>query len=195
MKINLFPSIIILLSATVLMTGCSSAPSCINVVPPKVNLTGEKTVIERQIVGDYQEIEKNAWAISSVKRPSTGTTPGGVPKGDGKLIAAMNTRERLLSEIGEYKKEGALGESKSGYLTYIKTSKYESDKLLKKQLMGVMQEENGARKTIFLRCTLSAGKEDRERAAIFGKNFAEEMKALANKNDWIQKSNGQWVRK
>ncbi len=194
MKINLFSTILII-SGAMFVSSCSSSPSCLNVVPPKVNLTGEKTVIERQIIGDYQEIEKNAWAISSVKRPSTGTNPKGVRKGDAKLIAAMEIREQHLNEIGEYKKDGALGESNTGYLKYIKVAKYESDRLLKKQLMKIMQEENVARRTIFLRCTLSAGKEDETRAAAFGKTFAKERAALANKNDWIQESSGQWVRK
>ena len=68
---------LILAPAVFLITGCASSSSCISIVPPPVNLTGEKTSVERQIVGDYEEIEKDAWAISSVKTSVSDTRQEG----------------------------------------------------------------------------------------------------------------------
>ena len=62
-----FLVITILLIPLYSLTGCSSGPSCITVTPPKVNMTTEKTAIERQIIGEYRELEKDAWAISSAR--------------------------------------------------------------------------------------------------------------------------------
>jgi len=187
--------IILILCGAAIFTGCSSTPSCLNVVPPKVNLTGEKTVIERQIIGDYRELEKGAWTVSSVKRPSTGTNPEGNRTGDPELIRAINIREQNLKIIRDYKNEGAIGETNAGYISYIKNAKCESNRLLKNQLMGIIKKENSARKTIFVRVTSVKGKPDDVKSKAYAGEFANEMKALAMKNDWVQDNNGNWVRK
>ncbi len=188
-------SAILILAAGPFIWGCSSTPSCLNVVPPKVNLTGEKTVIERQIIGDYEEIEKDAWAVSSVKRPSTGTEPEVKKTADSEMLKAMNIREKNLPIIRDHKNSGALGESNKGYLSYIKNEKYESNRLLKNQLLDLIKSENSARKTIFTRATLTGGKPDEAKASAFGAEFSRELQALAQKNDWIQNNEGNWVRK
>jgi len=66
--------ILILCASLVIHSGCSSTqncmkgmPSCIEITPPDINLTGERTVIERQVIGDYRELEKDAWIVSSVQ--------------------------------------------------------------------------------------------------------------------------------
>ena len=91
-------SIIIIISAVIslsLYAGCSSGPSCITVVPPTINLTGEKTVIERQIVGDYRELEKDAWSISSVKTTTGKSASQGQISGDPEIVKAVKIRDYL----------------------------------------------------------------------------------------------------
>lgn len=187
--------ILIITTIALFITGCSSTPSCLNIVPPEVNLTGEKTVIERQIVGDYEELEEDAWTISSVKRPSTGTTPGGKNAGDPEIIKSMRIMESLLESISIFKKEGAIGEANTGYLEYMKTARIDSNKNLKRQVLSLIKTENSSRKTIFLRTTMTSGKYDNVKASEFGKEYAKEQRALAKKGEWIQTASGNWVRK
>lgn len=193
-------SIIITISAIIflsLYTGCSSGPSCITVVPPTINLTGEKTVIERQIVGDYRELEKDAWSISSVKTTTGKNASQGQISGDPEIVKAVKIRDYLSDKLLAYKKEGAAGETAGGYVAYRETRKYESSPELKKALMLVIEEENRARKTIFTRSLINIeGKEPaKEKIENFGKLFAEEQRAVAEKGDWIQDNSGRWTRK
>ena len=185
------------------LLGCSSKipflkdiPSCCLISPPDVHLTGEKTVVERQIVGDYRELEKDAWIISSVRtniQRSKGTTIGG----DEYILKALKIREFHEDKIRRYKDQGAVGEKNNGFIAYIRHSKYESDKNLKNILLRVAEEENKARKIIFERTLIKSGiKEPREKdIEAFGKIFAEEQRALAIKNDFIQDKSGTWIRK
>ncbi|HPS86949.1 MAG TPA: DUF1318 domain-containing protein [Spirochaetota bacterium] len=184
-------------AAAIITAGCSSTPSCINIVPPNVNLTGEKTVIERQIVGDYMELEKDAWTISSVKTAVAKKNLSGKMSGDPELFKYMKVREFHYDKIKEYKSEGALGEANTGYVQYMETKKYESSPAEKKILLTVIDEENRARKKIFDRLIFISKGSEPEKAEIdfFGKVFAEEQRGLASKDEWIQENSGKWGRK
>ncbi len=44
--------------------------SCCSIVIPPVTLTGSKTAVERQIIGDQPELEKDVWMVASAKTAS-----------------------------------------------------------------------------------------------------------------------------
>lgn len=193
-------NIIIIISAIILVsfyTGCSSVPSCITVVPPTISLTGEKTVIERQIIGDYRELEKDAWSISSVKTTTGRSASQGQISGDPEIVKAVKIRDYISDKVLAYKKEGAIGESATGYVAYRETKKYESSPDLKNALMLVVEDENSARKTIFTRSLINIEGVEPGKAKVenFGRLFAEEQRAIAEKGDWIQDNSGRWIRK
>ncbi|MBP7584607.1 MAG: DUF1318 domain-containing protein [Spirochaetes bacterium] len=183
-------------AAAALAAGCSSMsniPSCCWIAPPEISLTGQKTVIERQIVGDYRELEKDAWVVSSVKTNMAGT------KGsrDDEIFAAFRKRAELKDAVRRYMDEGAVGETNLGLLGYVGTPAYERDANQKKALMAVMGQENGARKTIFRRTLVKTGiaSPSEEQVTSLGRRFAEEQRAFAKVNDWIQGNDGKWSRK
>ncbi len=176
----------------------STVLACVTIEIPTPTITGEKTVIERQIVGDYRELEKDAWIISSVKtniQRKRGTTS--VIGGDRILFMALKIREFHRDKIRDYKNSGAIGEGNEGYIVYRKAARYEKDRDLKGILLRVMEEENRARKTIFRRSLMRSGVETpgEKEMLNFGRVFAKEQRALAQTNDWIQEENANWVRK
>lgn len=191
-----FPCMLVII--TLGTSGCSSMPSCCVISSPKINLTGEKTVVERQIVGEYREIEKDSWVISSVKttvQRSGGT--GTAASGDPELFLALKVRDFHLDKIRKYKDRGILGETSAGYVQYMKSDEIEKDKKGKDLLQTLMDNENGARKQIFTR-TLFLAKNKQPSAdeiAAFGKIFSQEQRAMAQKNDWVQDDAGRWVKK
>jgi hypothetical protein len=206
MKINMIKSeimnqikqyiIVSIIICSALLNGCATGtPSCIDFVPPKVQFTGEKTVVERQIIGDYRELEKDAWVVSSVQ--SSMVPAGRSVRGDRVLFSAMQVREFHKPKIRKYKDESAIGEGNTGLIYYRRTSKYEKSQELKKILMVVLQEENKARAIIFKRSIVLSGKTKPSESEIktFAEQFSREQQALAIKNDWIQNSKGVWVRK
>lgn len=188
---------IISLSAAVMAAaGCASSPHCCLIAPPSLTLTPEKTPIERQIVGDYMELEKDAWIVSSVKttygaRSSVNTT------GDPEIIKAEKVRQFHADVLSAYKSEGAAGEGNDGFVVYMKTDKYEADPAQKKILLAVLDEENSARKIIFRRSLFAIyGKEpSADETSAFGKIFGDEQRVLAAKGEWVQENSGKWVKK
>jgi hypothetical protein len=186
---------VVIISCLTAFTSCSS---CISITPPNIVITGERTAIERQITGEYQELEKDAWIVASaptsVNRTGSDEIAAG---GDPELLRALKVREFHKEKIRAYKDEGALGEGYDGYVAYIKNSRYENDSHNKELLMKLVSEENLARKTIFLHGLIQGGKTDPgpEDLAEFGRAFAVEQAALVRKNDWIQDKNGIWSQK
>ncbi len=179
------------------LTGCSSSPSCCVIVPPDINLTGQKTVVERQIIGDYRELEKDAWAVSSVRTAAGKKNISGKMSGDPELFKYMKVREYHTDKIREYKVEGAIGEAGSGYIQYIESKKYESSPAEKKLLMVLIEEENKSRQGIFNRSIFLAKGSEPSKGEVesFGREFAEEQRAIAAKDEWVQGTSGRWERK
>jgi len=195
-------SIIFIILVGIVIFGCSGTdrviPSCCLISPPNIYMTGEKTVIERQIVGDYRELEKDAWIISSVSsNVQRGKISPVVAGGDKDLLLALKIREFHQSKIRKFKDEGGIGERHDGFIEYIHNLRYETNSTLKKILLRVIDEENKARGIIFKRTLIRSGLEKPGKKEIldFGCRFAEEQRALARRNDWVQGVPGQWERK
>ena len=177
---------------------CSSAsclkgmPSCIEIHPPAINITGEKTALERQLIGEYKEIEKDAWVASTVMLPSKGER-NAVLVEDEDTVKALHIRELNIDKINVYKDEGILGETYDGYVSIVDDKKLQSrnDNAL---IRSLVEDENNARQIIFMKST---GATDKNHPIViqFGRDFAKEQHAKAKKGHWIQKDNGRWVRK
>lgn len=201
MKYKFYILYIILFIAASLLGGCATAerilPSCCMFSIPTPQLTSEKTALERQIVGDYKELEKDAWIISSVRTSVQKGKGASAAAGDEKLLKAMKVREFHENKIRKYKDEGALGERNDGLIEYRSAAKYDSDSKEMEILRTVIDEENKARKTIFIRSLTGSGTAEPGEKDInaFGKIFAQEQAALAKKNDWVQEDSGMWIRK
>ncbi len=178
-------------------SGCKSTPSCLSVVPPSLNLTSDKTVVERQIIGDYMELEKDAWIISSVKTSHSSGRSRADMTGDPELLKAEKVRSFHAERLQAYKAEGAAGEGSDGFAAYIESGKYESDPAQKKILLAVLDEENMARRIIFRRSLFIMNNTDPSADEIraFAKIFAGEQRTLAGKGEWIQENSGKWVKK
>lgn len=184
------------LAAALYSAPACNSPHCCLIEPPSLNITPEKTGIERQIIGDYMELEKDAWTVSSVKT-SCGDGSSGNITGDPEMLKAEKVRSFHAGKLAEYKTEGAAGEGNNGFVSYIKTDKYEADPVRKKILLSVLEEENSARKIIFTRSLFAINGKDPsgDDLGSFGRIFADEQRLLAAKGEWIQENSGTWVRK
>lgn len=183
-------TLIAMIAAITVFSGCI-------VSPPKVRLTGEKTLVENQVIGEYREIEPDAWAVSSAKTGVQRQKSSSTVAGDETIFNAMKIRSLNDERIRSYKNEGALGETASGLVAYHTADKYEKEEVLKKNILVLADEENKARESIFRQSAVIAGKTQPVAADIdaVAKRFAAEQRDLAKKNDWIRESNGTWTRK
>ena len=174
-------------------TGCSSG--CLVIAPPDIHMTGQKTVIERQIVGEYKELEKDAWIISSVNNSLGGNSQSGSQVVNRKLYVAMQVREFNKKAIRGYKDKGIVGETSEGLLKVMSKKGLSKPDVTK--LNAIVKEENRTRNEIFTISLTMIKKNDisKEEIKAFGREFADEQRALAKTGDWIQMKNGSWVKK
>jgi hypothetical protein len=165
--------------------------------PPAVRLTGEKTLVENQVIGEYREIESDSWAVSSAKTGVQRQKGSSSVAGDDIIFNAMKIRELNSERIRSYKNEGALGETAAGLVAYRPLDKYEKDSDLKRNILSLIDEECRARTKIFIRSAELAGKvkPSADDTAAVAKAFAADQLNLSKKNDWILESNGTWTRK
>jgi len=187
--------LIFIIIATLFITGCSSG--CIAISPPNINLTSEQTVIERQIIGDYKEIEKDAWVISSVKTSENRHNNKMTKIGDEKTFLAMQIRELHRKKIRKYKNSSVIGENFNGYISYLKNKEYENDLNKKSILLIILKEENKARKNIFIGTVRSIihEKPSNDQLSLIGRKFAIQQREIAKDGDMIQLENGLWEKK
>jgi hypothetical protein len=177
---------------------CSSKPSCCLIRPPEIHLTGEKTVLERQIIGEYDELEQDAWAVATVKSSlqRRGAVPA-VSAGDPELFKAMKVREFHEDKLRKLKNSGYVGETRNGLVGLVDSNRVILKGKEKEQVASIIKNENSARKTIFrivLTRRLKRAPSEKESRA-FSLAFAREQRALAHKNDWIEDSSGKWEKK
>ena len=158
------------------------------IIPPKFQLTGERTLVEKQIAGEYRELEEDAWIVSTIKTNLDSEKNEG-SSGDSDSLSAV----RIMNQerISSYKAEGAVGESFFGTLKYRESAKYEKDKTLKDRLMRVIQTENDARSEIVKSGAAVSAKKESDQFRLFG----EEQRRNALPGEWIEIAEGKWVKK
>lgn len=180
----------------ILMLVAAGTSAC-TIVPPKISITGEKTVIERQITGEYLELETDAWVVSSVKTLSAAKGESAAGAADEELMSAINVRSFHSGKIERYKREGVVGENAKGFIAYRATSVYEKNKREKDILTAVIKNENNARLTVFKRTLFLRNKivPTQEEINAFGISFAAEQREAAAEGSWIQNTDGKWIQK
>ena len=182
----------LVIPVAVLSTACT-------IVPPKISITGEKTVIERQIIGEYRELEPDAWVVSSVKTlPRETGEKQAVTGSDEELVTAIKIRQFHKDKVARYKSEGAMGEAFTGLVAYRPVEQYEKKKEEKDILMAVIKNENDARLVIFRRSLFLREKKEPTKDEVdnFGRTvFAAEQRELAGSGEWIQDAGERWIRK
>jgi len=168
--------------------------SC-SIKAPEVNVTGEKTALENQVIGTYQEIEQDAWTLASVRSTAPGKQQPTMSKEKKKVFEAVQGRKFNKDDIDEFKKEEIVGENNNGLLEIRSQSKLDADPELKKRVIKIVETENGYRKIIMDRIVVlneSAAKAGDDSVA---KIFAKINRDNSGSGTWIQKENGKWAKK
>ena len=172
---------------TSLALGCT-----VNV--PQVKVTGEKTALENQIIGTYREIEEDVWMVASVR----GAEPGEkIDLSDEKraVLEAIRNRSFNRDDIDEFKKDGAVGESREGLLEVRPNERMEKDPEYRKLVITILEEENRDRRIIARRVTEVMGAKGPADERTTMAAFARLNREQARPGEWVQQDDGKWVRK
>ncbi|PID26909.1 MAG: hypothetical protein CR982_07625 [Candidatus Cloacimonadota bacterium] len=154
---------------------------------PEIQITGERTTLEKQILGEYMEIEDKQWFLISERSVSNKDFEIGKNR---KMIEAIRKRIFLRDEIKEFKIKGYIGEDITSLVAVISPKKLE--KLSKKdrdRIYFVVDEENMARSIIILTLSESYIKRDVKRA-FYNLNID-----TSPEGSFYRDSNGDWEKK
>jgi len=157
---------------------------------PDIKVTGEKTALENQILGEYNKVKEDAWMISSER----GEGKVLIPKDKKEIIEAVRNREFNKDDVDELKTMGLFGEKPDGLLG-IADSSIAMTEHDQKLVDKIFFEENRDRTLIMQRIAqISTDLESAAPAAIakafFEMNLDESPKGTPYIND-----KGKWEKK
>lgn len=131
------------------MTGCAE-----KLVDVNVTIVDQKTALENQILGSYEELGNEVLLLASVRSvDEEGKLKPviEVPKGKREALRAMQRQEFNHDDIQEFKKTLCAGEGNDGLLKYFDYEKTQKDPKYKEFVMAIIKEENEDRLTILKR--------------------------------------------
>ncbi len=123
---------------------------------PDIKVTGEKTALENQVLGEYKKIKEDAWMVASER----GNTDIGnknkleIPTDKKEIVEAIRNREFNKDDVDEFKTLGLIGENREGLIQLV-VEENELKKNLKpkdiKLVSKIISEENIDREIIIMR--------------------------------------------
>jgi uncharacterized protein YdbL (DUF1318 family) len=182
MPVRIFPVLAIL-----------SAVAC-SIKPPEVKVTGEKTALEREIIGTYHQMREDTWMVAST-RSTDERQPVVMSAEKKKVLEALQQQEFNKDDVEEFKKKGYVGESGDGSLVVRGGDDLKRDAEQSNLVRDIVQEENQCRQAVLQRVVElnDALKKavPKDVLSVFAKMYQDN----SPKGTWIQKPAGDWVRK
>lgn len=161
-----------------------------------VTVVDERTALENQVLGTYQELNQEVLLVASVRyidpKGKLKPTPA-VPPGKKKVIRAIQRASFNKDDIDRLKGQAVLGENNQGGLTLLDQGKVDPDQ--QAFVKNLVQEENADREVIMSRVIETNEKLSEKDLPRVRKMFAAMSRDKARVGDMIQLENGQWVKK
>ena len=153
---------------------------------PDIKITGEKTALENQILGEYKKVREDAWMISSER--GSGDFFSSIPHDKKEIIEAVRSREFNKDDVDEFKMSKIFGENRDGLLEFIKGEEFTKLDTKTRQLAEkIILQENKDREIIIQRITdlnmkISSSTTKEIREAFFNLNVEESPEETYFKN-------------
>ncbi|MFO7810804.1 MAG: DUF1318 domain-containing protein [Candidatus Delongbacteria bacterium] len=158
---------------------------------PDIKITGEKTALENQVMGEYTKIKEDAWMIASER--GSGDIKITADRKD--VVEAVRDREFYKDDINELKIKGIIGESQNGLLEFVDKDRLEeSDKISKDNALMVIEKENSARSLIMERIIETDIKFNSQPELVYGSFFNMNLNQSPPKT-YFRNDKGGWSKK
>jgi len=167
--------------------------SC-SIQTPEMKFTGEKTALENQILGTYNQVKEDVWMVASVRaaNPDSQVT---LSEEKRSVLNAIQNREFNKDDVDEFKRDGSVGETAKGYLEIRSIEKLQNDADYRKLVERIVEEENRDRRIVMQRVIdINPSIEPTDQAEV-ERVFAKLSQESAKPGEWIQSPNGEWIRK
>jgi hypothetical protein len=162
---------------------------------PEIKVTGERSLLEKQVLGSYQSFGRELWMSTSLRGLPDTLVQAGEREN---LLKAIRRRRFNADDRLRLLAAGWLGESREGRLEPREASAASgaagaappaADEELRARLL---RQENQDRETLLARLArLYPGQDAAELTRIFAGIQADEAPAGA----WLQRADGSWARK
>ena len=165
-------------------------------VDVNVTVVDEKTALENQILGSYEELGNDMTLLASVRSVDESGKLKSVPEippGKRKAIRAMQRKEFNRDDIANFKKLGSAGEGNDGLLVFMETDKTKTDPKFKKFVQAIVQEENEDRLITLNRIVATNENFSEGDLPKVQKISASLNRDNAKPGEKIQNESGEWV--
>jgi uncharacterized protein YdbL (DUF1318 family) len=170
-----------------LILGCS-------IKAPEVRVTGEKTALEREVIGTYHQMREDTWMIASTRSTAEDTLADVSPEKK-QVLEALREQEYNKDDIDEFKRKGFVGENNQSFLDIRPSEILESDPETKRLVEEIVGEENRDRDIIMgrvIELNESLKKAVREEVLVI---FARMRQENSPEGTWVQQPDGKWIKK
>ncbi|MZG29313.1 MAG: YdbL family protein [Nitrospinae bacterium] len=177
----------------ILLTPGACAEKLVDV---NVTIVDQKTALENQILGSYEELGNDVLLLASVRsvdedgklKPSTR-----IPKGKLNALRAMQRQEFNRDDIQEFKKNHVVGEGNDGLLKFFETERTKTDARFKEFATAIVAEENEDRMVILKRIVATNENFSDGDLPKVQKISASLNRDNAKPGEKIQQEDGQWT--
>ncbi|MFQ5674042.1 MAG: DUF1318 domain-containing protein [Nitrospinales bacterium] len=128
--------------------------ACGKLVDVDVTVVDQKTALENQVLGSYEELGKETVLLASVRSVDENgklQPVAEIPPGKMKAIRAVQRMEFNRDDILKFKKLGCAGESNDGLLKFFECEKARGDSKFKTFAQAIIKEENADRLAVLQR--------------------------------------------
>ena len=140
MKIFVWPNLMTGAMLVLVLAGCGGKLVDIN-----VTIVDQKTALENQILGSFEELSNEVLLLASVRsideegklKPVTE-----IPKGKLRALRAMQRQEFNRDDIQGFKQTLCAGEGNDGYLKFFDNERTKTDAQFKEFAEAIIAEEN-----------------------------------------------------
>jgi uncharacterized protein YdbL (DUF1318 family) len=169
-----------------ILTSCVSA---------RINVVDERTALENQIIGTYQELDHDLMLLASVRAAveKSGTPPTFLELRT-KAIQARRIQQFQRDDIDEQKTLGCLGEDREGMLA-VRPCERSSDASTREATLKLVEKENNARRILLQFVVSSSSDLTQKDLPQVEQAYARLLHEQAKSGEWVQTSSGGWEKK
>jgi hypothetical protein len=164
-------------------------------VDVNVTVVDQKTALENQILGSYEELGNEMMLLASVRSVDEEgklKTVAEIPPGKMKALRAMQRQEFNRDDIQTFKASGCAGENNQGLLIYFDCDRGKKDARFNTFAQAIIAEENADRLTILNRTIATSESFSESDLPKVQKIFASLNRDNAKKGDKIQLEDNSW---
>ena len=190
MKIFVWPNLMTGAMLVLVLAGCGGKLVDIN-----VTIVDQKTALENQILGSFEELSNEVLLLASVRsidEEGKLKSVTEIPKGKLRALRAMQRQEFNRDDIQEFKQTLCAGEGNDGTLKFFDNARTKTDAKFKEFAEAIIAEENEDRLIILQRIVATNENFTEQDLPKIRKISASLNRDNAKPGEKIQQENGDW---